>query len=219
MLNENNLLSYSVFNKYLQILQNMDIPRKCTVKNYRMTNIQRRRLVKLYRNQLFNDNKDTKEERKAIVAKVAVGKLEEFPKLLTPQMQIAKICADECINHAGMYYLVEKIAIHMMAEDFNDEMVELSDLWYNLDNLKDRVNYEQKMDRPDWNCIIGFALASRMYQKYLVDPENVSKDIKKLVPRKGSLGELFTDYGVTIDNREIVSDLQRQAKTLTKKIH
>ena len=134
-------------------------------------------------------------------------------------MQIAKICADECVNHAGMYYLIEKIAIHMMAEDFDDEMIELSDLWYNLNNLKDRVNYEQKMDRPDWNCIIGFALASRMYQNYLFEPEKVSKDIKKLVQRKGSLGELFTDYGVTIDNSEIITDLRRQEKTLIKKRH
>lgn len=217
MLNEKERLQLSVFNEYLKILQNMDIPKECTVKNYRINNIQRRKLIKLYRNALFISGKDTKSERKALVAKIKVGDLEQFPKLLTPQMQIAKICADECVNHAGMYYLIEKIAIHMMAEDFNDEMVELSDLWYNLNNLKDRVNYEQKMDRPDWNCIIGFALASRMYQNYLVDPENVSNDIKKLVPRKGSLGELFTDYGVTISNCEIITDLRRQEKTLIKK--
>ncbi len=219
MLNEKEQLQYPVFNEYLQILQNMDIPKECTVKNYRMNNIQRRKLIKLYRNALFTNGRDTKNERNALVAKIKVGDLEQFPKLLTPQMQIAKICADECVNHAGMYYLIEKIAIHMMAEDFDDEMIELSDLWYNLNNLKDRVNYEQKMDRPDWNCIIGFALASRMYQNYLFEPEKVSKDIKKLVPRKGSLGELFTDYGVTIDNSEIITDLRRQEKTLIKKRH
>ena len=219
MLNEKEQLQYPVFNEYLQILQNMDIPKECTVKNYRMNNIQRRKLIKLYRNALFTNGRDTKNERNALVAKIKVGDLEQFPKLLTPQMQIAKICADECVNHAGMYYLIEKIAIHMMAEDFDDEMIELSDLWYNLNNVKDRVNYEQKMDRPDWNCIIGFALASRMYQNYLFEPEEVSKDIKKLVPRKGSLGELFTDYGVTIDNSEIITDLRRQEKTLIKKRH
>ena len=219
MLNEKEQLQYPVFNEYLQILQNMDIPKECTVKNYRMNNVQRRKLIKLYRNALFTNGRDTKNERNALVAKIKVGDLEQFPKLLTPQMQIAKICADECVNHAGMYYLIEKIAIHMMAEDFDDEMIELSDLWYNLNNLKDRVNYEQKMDRPDWNCIIGFALASRMYQNYLFEPEKVSKDIKKLVPRKGSLGELFTDYGVTIDNSEIITDLRRQEKTLIKKRH
>ena len=219
MLNEKEQLQYPVFNEYLQVLQNMDIPKECTVKNYRMNNIQRRKLIKLYRNALFTNGRDTKNERNALVAKIKVGDLEQFPKLLTPQMQIAKICADECVNHAGMYYLIEKIAIHMMAEDFDDEMIELSDLWYNLNNLKDRVNYEQKMDRPDWNCIIGFALASRMYQNYLFEPEKVSKDIKKLVPRKGSLGELFTDYGVTIDNSEIITDLRRQEKTLIKKRH
>lgn len=207
-----------VLEEYVQELLNLEIPSQCLVRNYRITDGQKMKFVKLYRNDLFH-GKDTSEERKALVAKIKSGKIEQFPKLLTPQMRIAKICADVFVQHMGMYFLAEKIAIHKMAEDFEDPDIEISDLWYNLKEIQKIINFEQRLNQHDWNYVIGYALASRMYQHYLDDPDKVAQDIHNMVKRKGSLGQVFNKYDINVNDQELIKALKREEKILTLTNH
>lgn len=206
--------NYYILNNYLEILQNMYIPKECEVRHYYISEGKRRKFIRLYRNELFSDNKDTKKERKNLIAKIKVGELENFPKLVSPHIKIAKDCTDTHVRHAGMYYLLEKIVIHIMTDDFNDPLIEKSDLWYNLKELKKLALFSDKLEQYEWDCIIGYALASRLFQNYLADPNKVSKDIKKVISRKAKLTQLFDDYEITIDNPEIITDLRNQEKIL-----
>ena len=217
-----NLLGNSkmtIIKDYIEELKKIQVPGEYEAYSYSDSGRKRDRIHKFYRDEILDNGKNT-EEKKEEMLKIKRKKLVTLNKKSCDSMFFeAHICAQliYSYNQIDGYYLLNQLIAHKMAQDFDDETIEKANLWYNLNFLRPLAKVKiDDLKFCDYRYIYGHALATRAYHEYLLNPEDMSKAITKMVTKKQSLNQLLVQNGITFTEEDFINDLHEQEQILKK---
>lgn len=224
-------LSQPVVQEYLKKLEGIDIPRYWEVQDYPIIEIfcgKQRKIMRHYvrkvRNfPLKNINASVDRLKRVGAPRTMKISLGELSPLLWCSVTSAEVLMEEKKTDYPFFahYLLGGVVASQIANDYNNQTLELGYLWYLLRKQKrclfsaeKRDGVIEKIDPYDCQDIIEYGLASLMFKRYQANPVAVSGDIQRLVTDKGSIEQMLSKYSVSFQSSEMVSVLEEQAKML-----